>query len=119
MNVTIIGEIPSKYGTESFMLSDGRIIPNDQSNIKYETIVTQGGRHKEHTMTLIKERITFTVYERHINLDGSCDYTTFINARSNGSHLEYYKTTRHTDKPQFKTFNQGNRNKSLSLQQNS
>ena len=102
--IKLIGECPSQYGIESFVLSDGRIIPNDQSNIEYNTTITQDGRHKEEWMKFKKENLLFQINEWHINQDGTCDYTSFHNTSQNGSYNNYYTETIHIRKPQFKTF---------------
>lgn len=104
-DVRLIGEIPNKYSIAAFLLSDGREIANDPSNIAYDTIVTQDGRHEEEWMIFKKENLQFQVSEWHINKDGSCDHTTFMNTRFNGSYNEYYKETHHIKNPQFKSFN--------------
>lgn len=105
IDVKLIGELTTQYGICAFLLSDGREIPNDQSNIEFEKIVTQEGKHKEEWMVFKKENLQFQVCDWHINQDGTCDYTSFMNTRFNGSYNEYYKETHHIKNPQFKSFN--------------
>lgn len=104
IDIKLIGQFQTQYGIRSFLLSDGREIANDQSNIEFDNIVTQEGKHKEEWIIFKKENLQFQVCEWHINQDGTCDYTSCTNTRFNGSYYEYYKETHHIKNPQFKSF---------------
>ena len=96
-NIKLIGEIPAKYGIDSFVFSDGSMMKNRVSAdfIKHETIITMGGRHREEWITFLENGVQFCEHEWHINIDGSCDHTCRCNTKLVGNVAEYYTTKTH------------------------
>lgn len=104
--IKVIGEIPAKYGIDSFVFSDGSLLKNKVGTdfIKYETIITMNGRHKEEWVTFLENGVQFCEHEWHINLDGSCDHTCYCNTKIVGGVAYYYTTKNHIDNFIFKFF---------------